>query len=146
MEPKRRTLDNLTAVQEELIRREPIFHRPELGTTRDVFEKMTANDFWETGASGRRYSRDFVLDTVVRRYIDGYKDDWRAEDFYCQLIAPNHYLLTYTLHQGKRASRRATLWRFAGNHWVALYHQGTIAENSGENASVLAVNAKSVQE
>jgi hypothetical protein len=123
MEPKRITADDLTEVQKELIGREPIFHRPELGTTRDIFEEMTAEDFWETGASGRRYSRDFVIDTVVKRYIHGYKDDWRVKDFYCQLLAPDHYLLTYTLYQGNRVTRRATLWRFSSNHWVALYHQ-----------------------
>ena len=38
-------------VLEELKRREPIFHRRELGTTRADFENMTMPDFWEVGAS-----------------------------------------------------------------------------------------------
>jgi len=45
----------LLGVLEELIKREPIFHRPEFGTTRADFENMTSPDFWEIGASGRRY-------------------------------------------------------------------------------------------
>ena len=135
MESTRKTIEDLLAVQEELIRREPIFHRPEHGTTREAFESMTADDFWETGASGRRYSRDFVIDTVVRRYAERHADQWCAEDFYCQMIAPSHYLLTYTLRQGTRVTRRATLWRARNDHWVAVYHQGTIVEGSDENAA-----------
>ena len=130
MEPKRITDKKLLSVQEELASREPIFHRPELGTSREVFEAMTADEFWETGASGKRYSRDFVIDTVVKRYEDGYEDDWSAEDFYCQVVSPDHYLLSYTLHQGDRTTRRSTLWRSTGNHWIAVYHQGTIVEES----------------
>jgi len=126
MPPERITTDDLLPVQAELIRREPLFHRPEFGTSRAALESMTAADFWETGASGKRYSRDFVIDTVVMRYAEGHADEWRSEDFYCQMIAPDHYLLTYTLHQGTRVTRRATLWRFKDNHWLALYHQGTI--------------------
>src|SRR5579883_2763275 len=48
------------AVWAELRNREPIFHRPELGTARVDFERMTVEDFWEVGASGRCYSRNHV--------------------------------------------------------------------------------------
>ena len=43
-------------------------HRPELGTTRDDFEHLTDPGFWETGASGRRYSRDDVWAVLEQRY------------------------------------------------------------------------------
>ena len=58
MEPALVTDPKLMGVLEQLQSREPIFHRAELGTTRADFEKMMAADFWEVGASGRRYSRD----------------------------------------------------------------------------------------
>jgi len=126
--PLRKTAADLLGIQDELIRHEPLFHRPEHGTTRAAFEAMTAEEFWETGASGRRYSREFVIDTVLQRYSGPYEDVWRTEDFYCQCIAPDHYLLTYTLHQGPRKTRRATLWRRQQGRWVAVYHQGTVVE------------------
>lgn len=126
MESTRNTPAELRGVQEELIQREPLFHRPEHGTTRAAFESMTAEEFWETGASGRRYSRKFVIDTVVERYSAPYADQWKTEDFYCQEIAPGHYLLTYTLHQESRVTRRMTLWRKTEERWVAVYHQGTV--------------------
>jgi hypothetical protein len=66
-EPDLTTAPELTAVLRELADREPIFHRAECGTTRAEFERLTSENFWETGASGQRYSRAFVLDVLERR-------------------------------------------------------------------------------
>ena len=122
------TNPHLLAVLEELKQREPIFHRPELGTTRGDFENMTDPSFWEVGASGRRYSRDFILDTLENRMLQGYEDIWETLDFHCLQIAPENYLVTYTLLQGARVTRRATLWRRSSSGWKILYHQGTLVD------------------
>jgi hypothetical protein len=114
-----------------LIAREPLFHRPEFGTTRADFERMTAEDFWETGASGRRYDRAFVLDELERRHAPGPSEDaWRTEDFRGRALGASTWLLTYTLHQGPRVSRRMTLWRRDADGWRALYHQGTLVQDA----------------
>ncbi len=126
MEPERQTATYLLGVQQELIDREPLFHRPEHGTTRQDFEAMTTQEFWETGASGRRYSRQYAIDNLVERYSVPHEDDWETEDFYCQEITPENYLLTYTLRQGPRVTRRMTLWRRSLSGWQIVYHQGTI--------------------
>ena len=128
MEPERQTEGYLFSVQQELISREPIFHRPEFGTTRADFEAMTADEFWETGASGRRYSREYAIDNLVQRWSSPHEDDWETEDFYCQEVAPDNYLLTYTLRQGLRVTQRMTLWRRTPQGWEIVYHQGTLAE------------------
>ena len=72
-----------------------------------------ADEFWEVGASGRRYGKEHVLDVLERRYSEPYDDEWTADEFYCQEVASNNYLLTYTLRQGARVTRRTTLWRRA---------------------------------
>ena len=126
MEPELKTLPHLIAIQDELSQREPIFHRPEHGTSREALESMTDESFWEVGASGRRYSRKFVIDTVSRRYAESHEGHWQAQDFCCQEIAQDNYLLTYTLHQGARVTRRSTLWRRAPTGWKIVYHQGTV--------------------
>jgi len=114
-----------------LIAREPLFHRPEFGTTRADFERMTTEDFWETGASGRRYERAFVLDELERRHAHGAPEDvWRTEGFLCRALGASTWLLTYTLHQGPRVSRRMTLWRRDEDGWRALYHQGTLVQDA----------------
>src|SRR4051812_35889198 len=66
------------AVLQELIRREPLFHRPEFGTTRNDSEQMTSAAFREVSASGRRFSREFVLDTLEERYKHPTHDVWEV--------------------------------------------------------------------
>jgi hypothetical protein len=130
MEPTLSTEPELSEVLAELSRREPIFHRPELGTTRADFEKMTVEDFWEVGASGRCYSRAYVLDELERRHAVPHKDKWETMDFHCRRLAADVYLLTYTLIQDeKRRTRRATLWLRTAEGWKIAYHQGTIVHD-----------------
>jgi hypothetical protein len=128
MEPKLVTLAKDRPVLEELRRREPIFHRPEVAGSRAELEAMTARDFWEIGASGRRYSRRYVLDTLGARRDNPLVDDFEATDFYCRELAPDLYLLTYTLQQGERRTRRASIWQRDGAQWKVLFHQGTVVQ------------------
>src|SRR5262245_15714525 len=114
--------------------REPIFHHPELGVARGDFENMTDPSFWEVGASGRRYSRELVIDTLVHRFATPHEDVWEASGFHCLELAPNTYLLTYRLVQdGKRATRRSTIWRKDADQWKIVYHQGTIVSAEAED-------------
>ena len=129
MEPNLVTDPKILDVLNELTQREPIFHRPEFGTTRADFERMTETIFWEVGASGRRYSRQYVLDELEKRYADPAKDDWQTRDFYCLEIAADNYLLTYTLTHGSCITRRSTIWRRTAEGWKIRYHQGTVVED-----------------
>ena len=118
----------LLPVLGQLKAREPIFHRPEFGTTQADFERMMAPEFWEIGASGSRYNREFILAELKRRYESDYHDEWRTEGFRCQHLAGDVYLLTYTLFQSTRMTRRMTIWRRVANDWQIVFHQGTIVE------------------
>ena len=129
MEPNLVTDPKNLDVLKELIQLEPIFHRPELGTTRNDFERMTEDTFWEVGASGRRYSREYVLDELEKRHSSQSEDVWETRDFHCLEIALDNYLLTYTLTQGSRVTRRSTIWRRTVEGWKIVYHQGTVVED-----------------
>ena len=129
MEPNLVTDPKNLDVLKELIQLEPIFHRPELGTTRNDFERMTEDTFWEVGASGRRYSREYVLDELEKRHSSQSEDVWETRDFHCLEIALDNYLLTYTLTQGARVTRRSTIWRRTVEGWKIVYHQGTVVED-----------------
>jgi hypothetical protein len=130
MEPKLATAPELQDILAELARLEPIFHWPERGTSRTELENMTVEDFWETGASGRRYSRQFVFDELERRMSAPQAAVWETSDFHCQRLAPDVYLLTYTLLQdGQRLTRRATIWQKASDGWKIVYHQGTVVQD-----------------
>jgi len=41
-------------------------------------------------------------------------DPWTTDDFECREVGPDTYLLTYTLRQAERVSRRLTVWRRTG--------------------------------
>jgi hypothetical protein len=125
MGPAFSTDHKLMTILNELKQLEPIFHHPELGTTRADFENMMADEFWEVGASGRIYNRQYVLDELEKRYNNPVKDVWETKDFNCMEIAPDNYLLTYTLRQGSRITRRSTIWRRTDERWMIVYHQGT---------------------
>jgi hypothetical protein len=130
MEPALSTDPALLGILEELKSREPIFHRPEFGTTRADFESMMHVDFCEIGASGRRYSREYVLSELVQRHKHPHPDAWETSEFHCRRLAPDVYLLTYTLIQNKiRKTRRSTIWHRTEMGWKIMFHQGTIVED-----------------
>ncbi len=110
----------LISVFEELRRREPIFHRPE-------FETETAPDYWEVGASGRRYSHDFIVKLLEQNSpVNAAAAGWESSDHGLRSLGASTYLFTYTLRQGDRVTRRATIWEKTADGWRVLYHQGTI--------------------
>jgi hypothetical protein len=124
----------LLAVFEDLRRREPIFHTPEFGTTLADFERATATEYWEVGASGRRYSRDFILRVLEQNPpIDAASAGWQCSDFGLRRLGPETYLLTYTLRQADRLSRRATVWQSSSEGWRTLYHQGTLVSSEEDD-------------
>ena len=121
------TSPELQSVLEQLQAREPIFHTERFGRSLEDFERSTAPDFWEVGASGRRYSREFILQMRSREaLVDADAAGWKATGFGLRQLGPDCFLLTYTLDQAGRLTRRATIWERCGSDWRILYHQGTI--------------------
>jgi hypothetical protein len=124
----------LADVLHELMQREPIFHRPEFGTSRADFEGTMAEGFCEVGASGRRYSRAEALDILEKRFAAPHADVWETSDFHCRKLASGVYLLTYNLVQNKeRHTRRMTIWQRSAEGWQIVYHQGTIMQDAQEH-------------
>ena len=119
----------LGRVQVELVAREPIFHRPGLGTSREDYLAQTAPDFWEVGASGRVYDREHVIGVLLARGKVAGDEDWVLSDVRLRALATDTYALTYLLDQAGRRTRRLTLWRLDLDGWKVLYHQGTVIEH-----------------
>ena len=131
MEPKFDTALELADVLAELSRLEPIFHWPPADMSPDALRKMTVDDFWETGASGRRYAREFVFDVLQQRMAKAEPDVWEISDLCCRKLADDVYLLTYTLLQDRtRLTRRATIWQRSADGWKIVYHQGTVVPSA----------------
>jgi hypothetical protein len=117
----------LEAVLEELRRLEPIFHTQEFGRTVAAFERRMAADYWEVGASGRRYDRELILRVLEERPpVDAEEAGWTCQNFGLRRMGAETYLLTYTLDQAGRITRRSTVWEKSAEGWRILFHQGTI--------------------
>ena len=126
-EPDLAVDDELLPVLAELRELEPIFHR---GLTPDELERQVALDFWEIGASGRRYSRAFVLETVRGRLERREPEEpLHTSEFSVRALGSDTYLLTYTLQQPVRRTRRTTVWRRSERGWQVLFHQGTTVQD-----------------
>ncbi len=130
LEPRCYANPALTDVLTELTAREPLFHRAEFGLTRADFDRLTATDYWEVGASGNRYSREDVWTVLQQRYAVAPpvwpEPDSAIGEFQVRALGADTYLLTYDLRQPNRLTRRVTVWQFRAHDWTALYHQGTV--------------------
>jgi hypothetical protein len=116
---------DMDSILAELSAREPIFHRREFGSSREALLDMTADDFWEIGASGAVYDRSFVIETLLERYKTPEPDNWTCEEFSVRKIANDLYQLNYVMQQPGRRTRRTTLWRKT-DRWQIVFHQGTV--------------------
>ena len=130
MEPRLAIPQRLLPVLEELQQLESLFHAAHAGAVAQKFEELVAPEFWEVGASGRRYSREFALQVLSERPKEPAEETWKTSDFHVVEVAENNYLLTYTLVQPGRVTRRATFWRRSAGTWHAVYHQGTVVEEA----------------
>lgn len=115
----------LAPILAELKQLEPLIYAANDGATRAHFENLLIADFWEVGASGQVYGRDFVLNTLEGRQQNPREEAWSTFDFALRQIGAEHFLLTYALQQPTRLSRRATLWQRSADGWTMVYHQGT---------------------
>ena len=118
---------DLQPIFAELRRFEPIFHREAFGKSIEDFRRRMAPGYWEVGASGQRYDRDFILKTLGHNLpVDAEAAGWKCSDFGLRMLGPDAYLFTYTLDQNGRITRRSTIWEKNDAEWRILFHQGTI--------------------
>jgi len=127
-EPALDTPAGLQDILEELQRLEPLFHAAAPGATAPLFDELVSADFWEIGASGRRYSRAYARAVLAARPADPIESSWRTGDFHVRELAPGIYLLTYTLDQPGRRTLRMTVWQRVAGRWQAGFHQGTVVQ------------------
>lgn len=109
----------------ELTALEPLFHAP-AGMTRAEYERLTAPDFAEVGASGRRYGREEVWAVLAERFASGEPDPpFELTRPAVRRLGPGAWAFTYDLRLGARRSRRVSVWERADGRWRLVYHQGT---------------------
>jgi hypothetical protein len=115
------------AVLAALTALEPLFHAPG-GMSRAEFEALTAPDFVEVGASGRRYDREEVWAVLAERFAAGDPEPpFDLTQAAVRRVGAASWVLTYHLRFGDRRSRRVSVWEHVDGRWRVVYHQGTPA-------------------
>jgi hypothetical protein len=117
---------NLKSILQTLEQLEPIFHAASPNATEADFEQLVSPVFWETGASGAVYTREFALNVLKNRSSTPDQSNWVTSNHEITQAGQDVYLLTYTLQQPSRITRRLTVWQKTKNSWLAVYHQGTV--------------------
>ena len=116
-------------IADELLELERDFHQPPQGTTLASLKAATVEDFWEVGASGRCYDRLFVMGELDRRLKNPSPNVWTYSDAKCRQLAPDVFLLSYSLVQDNgRPTRRSTIWQRFPTGWKMVFHQGTVVQ------------------
>lgn len=119
---------------EELCQLEPIFHTETFGASAEEFSRRMSSDYWEVGASGRRYSRAFILEQAAKIALaNAATCGWKTSEFGLKQLGTQTFLLTYKLDQNGRLTRRATIWKKNEEGWQILYHQGTIISSDEDD-------------
>ena len=127
---------SLIPILDELRPLEPIFHTPDFGLELADADRRMAPDYWEVGASGRRYSRDFILQALTDSPpVDATTARWRVSGHGLRQLSPDTFLLTYSLRQSDRLTRRSTLWHRTPTGWQILYHQGTLVSANEDDVA-----------
>ena len=110
-----------------LLALEPPFHTLSFGLSVDAADQRMVEDYWQVGASGRRYDRADILDHLANHPpVRADDEGWQISDFAVRRVGADVWLATYALDQNGRLSRRATLWRRSPDLWQVVYHQGTL--------------------
>lgn len=92
---------------------------------------LIADDFIEFGSSGRVYDKQQALEAMENAPTV----QMAMKDFKMMQLAPDIILATYSLvsHDNSESetiqSVRSSIWKFIGQRWQIIFHQGTITKS-----------------
>ncbi len=112
---------NLLTMLSEL---ELMLQQPKVRCSREQLMQLLHKDFVEVGRSGKRYSREEVVEHLV---AEPSVNQLHARDFHVVVLSDSAALLTYCTGNGETATQRASIWVREADAWQIIYHQGTSA-------------------
>jgi len=92
-------------------------------------DELLSDDFFEIGASGKRYTKGDVIQLLSNEPADRLTmHEYRAAE-----IAPNTILANFTEerelqgHGQRIVSLRSSIWQRRNGRWQMIFHQGTVS-------------------
>ncbi|MFC1655681.1 DUF4440 domain-containing protein [Patescibacteria group bacterium] len=109
--------DLIKELEEELL-------KPDVRKSPERMGELLADDFFEFGASGKRYSKKEIIEILPTLP----ESNLSLSDFETIELAPDTILATYRAFNEKiqRKSLRSSIWKNIDGNWQMIFHQGTI--------------------
>ena len=113
--------------KQQLIELEQLLVQPATRLSAELLNRYLADDFYEIGASGREFGKAEVL----ARLPTETPPVITQQDFACRVLADGLAQLTYraTIQRAEDDSLsysvRSSIYRFDGENWQMIFHQGT---------------------
>ena len=117
-------------VKSQLIELEQLLVQPATRLSVELLNRYLANDFYEIAATGRCFGKADVLERLPTETPPVITQ----QDFECRVLAEGLAQLTYraTIQRAESNSPsysvRSSIWRFDGEKWQMVFHQGTACE------------------
>jgi hypothetical protein len=123
----------------ELIRRirdlEECLLDPLVRGSRTALGDLLADEFFEFGSSGRRFTKSQTVEALVGERAQ--EPRFSLADFSLLVLAPDVVLATYRAEargadpSAPGHSWRSSVWVFRSGRWQLLFHQGTAITSLG---------------
>lgn len=121
----------IDTIKHQLIEIEQLLIQPATRLSADLLNCYLADDFYEIGASGRCFGKADVLERLPTETPPVITQ----QDFNCRVLADGLAQLTYRATIQRQGdddavaySIRSSIYRFDGEKWQMIFHQGTACE------------------
>lgn len=121
---------NTDTIKQQLIELEQLLVQPATRLSAELLNRYLADDFYEIGASGRCFGKADVLTRLPTETPPVITQ----QDFECRVLAEGLAQQAYraTIKRAENDavaySIRSSIYRFNGEEWQMLFHQGTACE------------------
>jgi hypothetical protein len=112
-----------------VIRLELELHEPDVRSDAGRLDELLDPDFVEFGASGRRWDRASIMESLLAEPVSEQGDIIEATDVAARRLAEDVVLVTYTTQTPERRALRSSIWRRTDERWRMYFHQGTVTDS-----------------
>ena len=112
------------ADEEWVIERELELLEPAVRRSASRLDALLDPDFFEFGASGRRWDRQATIDMLVAASPD--QQPIATSDVAATRLAEDLIQVIYLSESGPRRAWRSSLWRRSNGQWRVYFHQATV--------------------
>lgn len=118
-------------IKQQLIELEQLLVQPATRLSAELLNRYLADDFYEIAATGRCFGKSDVLERLPTETPPVITQ----QDFNCRVLAQGLAQLTYRATIQREGdgtvaySVRSSIYRFDGENWQMVFHQGTACES-----------------